>query len=223
VVFDRRAWATLDLPLRRGLLRRGVAELRGAVRDVDFEPLDAAARFSQTAAPGQSCEAAGGLRLRVERNRLVLAEAGQGQPAPGPQIDAAGRLGEGWRLEVQRLEVGEWDWNQVAGAATWEAYVDADRASAGLAARRRRSGERFQPLGLGGHSAKLADYMVNARVPAEWRAGWPVVACGGEVVWLAGLRLDERYRVRPETRAVLRLRFVPTSSPDRRTGYETAP
>ena len=208
VVFDRDTWRKLDLPLLRGLLRNGVAKLRGMVRDVDFAPLDAAARYSRSAEPGRSCDVPGGLRLSILPDRVVLAEpAAVASAHPGPRLNASGQLSGGWRFDINRLEAGQWSWDDVVAAETWVVFVDAARVTIPLTLRLRRPGERFQPLGLGGHSAKLSDAMVNAKVPAEQRASWPVVACGDGVVWLAGLRLDERFRVRLDTAAVLRLSF----------------
>jgi tRNA(Ile)-lysidine synthase len=40
------------------------------------------------------------------------------------------------------------------------------------------------------------------------RDRWPLVVCGDDIVWVAGLRLDERFKVTPETTTVLRLQFA---------------
>jgi tRNA(Ile)-lysidine synthetase-like protein len=210
VAWDRGAWQALSLPEQRALLRRGIERLHGAVRDVDFGPLDAAARFGRTAAPGQGRDLAAGLRLAASGDRLVLT-AGAEAPAltgDGPLLDEAGCLSGGWRLEVETLAKGAWDSAAVKAPRDWEAFVDAGRVTEPLKVRGRQAGERFQPLGLGGHRDKVSDFMINARVPAELRDRWPLVACGGAVVWLAGLRLDERFRVTPASEAVLRLRFT---------------
>jgi tRNA(Ile)-lysidine synthase len=207
--WDRVAWQALSLPEQRALLRRGIERLRGAVRDVDFAPLDAAARFGRTARPGQSREVAAGLRLAALDDRLVLT-AGElfGQEGDGPLLDHEGGLAPEWRFEAETLPAGTWDWPAVTTPGDWEAYVDAQRVTGPLAVRGRLVGERFQPLGLGGHSVKVSDFMINARVPAALRDRWPLVACGEALVWLAGLRLDDRFRVTPQTKAVLRLRIA---------------
>ncbi|MCC6190137.1 MAG: tRNA lysidine(34) synthetase TilS [Anaerolineales bacterium] len=209
VVWDRTAWRDLTRPEQRALLRRGIERLRGAVRDVGFDPLDAAARFSGLAHTGQTFTLPGGLRLKVKSDRLVLAgKAAARLGAGGPLLDAGGRLADGWRIEVEALAAGAWQWTDVTNSAAWEVYVDAARVPAPLEVRRRRPGERFQPLGLGGHSDKVSDHMINAKLDAALRDRWPVVACGPVVVWLPGLRLDDRFKVTAETRAALRLRFI---------------
>jgi tRNA(Ile)-lysidine synthase len=213
VAWDRGAWQALSLPEQRALLRLGIEQLRGVVRDVDFAPLDAAARFGRTAAAGQSCDIAAGLRLVAGYRRLVLVEGPAAPPdLDVPLLDARGELPDEWRLDQESLSKDAWDWNRVTGSGPWVAYVDAARVTAPLAVRARRPGERFQPLGLAGHSDKVADYMINARVDAALRRRWPLVTCGPRVVWLAGLRLDERFKVTEDTQTVLRLSFAPTAT-----------
>ncbi|MCC5848855.1 MAG: tRNA lysidine(34) synthetase TilS [Verrucomicrobia bacterium] len=54
-------------------------------------------------------------------------------------------------------------------------------------------GDRYSPLGLQG-SAKLSDLFINARIPARIRKRWPVVTCGGEIVWVPGFRVAEAWK-----------------------------
>ncbi len=200
VVFDRAAWRGLGAAEQRALLRRGAAQLLGDARDLDFGPLEAA-RVASRAEPGRRCEVARGLTLAVEAERLVLS-AGE---RPGPEypllLEAGGRLPAGWRLVAEAAA-------DDGGEDPWQARVAAEALTAPLVVRARRRGEKFQPLGMGGQHMKVTDFMVNAKIAAAARDRWPVVVCGEAVVWVAGLRLDERFRVRPETTERVRLRFV---------------
>ena len=63
----------------------------------------------------------------------------------------------------------------------------------------------MQPLGLGGHSTRLKEMMIDRKIPAGLRALWPVVATAERVVWLAGQAVDERSRVSAESGPVLHL------------------
>jgi tRNA(Ile)-lysidine synthetase-like protein len=202
-VFDRAAWQQLGLPEQRAVLRRGAAQVLGDARDLDFAPLDAAARFAAEAAPGRSCEVARSLRLTVEPERLRLHMGA----LPGPDypllLDEDGRLPAEWRLVVEPD-------TEAGPTGGWQASVAAAALTEPLVVRARRRGERFQPAGMGGQHMKLSDFMINAKVAAAARDRWPVVVCGAAVVWLPGLRLDERFRPLPETPLAgrVRLRFA---------------
>ena len=72
-------------------------------------------------------------------------------------------------------------------------------------------GDVMCPLGMHGQSKKLSDLMGEAHVPVAERAAQPVVHTSptGSVVWVAGLRADERMRCTPATRQLLELRILP--------------
>ncbi len=213
VAFERSRWLALSVPEQRGLLRAAVVRLRRHLRDVDFTPLAAAVQFSRAAAPGRSCDVLAGLKLSVGGETVTLHAWGTAaEPSRqhgGPLLAADGHLAAGWRFAVDPLGPEEWSPGQPPPMphSAWSTYVDAGRLTESPCLRARLPGDRFRPLGLAGHSAKLADFMVNQKIPATLRGQWPVVVCGEQIVWVAGLRLDERYKVRANTQRVVRLCF----------------
>ena len=63
-------------------------------------------------------------------------------------------------------------------------------------------GDRMRPVGLGG-TKTLQDLFTDRKVPRALRRTLPVVEAGGEIVWVAGVALDERAAADPgETGAV---------------------
>jgi tRNA(Ile)-lysidine synthase len=88
-------------------------------------------------------------------------------------------------------------------------YVDLEQTGAELRVRGRRPGDRFVPLGMSG-SKKLQDFLVDEHVPLEQRDSLPLVATSaGAIVWVVGMRIDERFKVTPGTSTAIRLQFVP--------------
>src|SRR5579859_2323516 len=205
VIFDRSRWQALSVAQQRALLRLAVGQLVAGPDEIEFAPLEAAVQFSRDAEPGRSCELAGGLVLRVGDQRIIVTG-----PTPAPDTAdrprvVAGRLAPGWHLLCERLENDGWSLAQISAAPRWTAYVDADRLDQPVSWRARQPGDRLQPLGLDGHTVLLSDFLVNQKVPAEQRDEWPLLMCGEEIVWVAGLRMDERYKVTDDTRQVMRL------------------
>jgi tRNA(Ile)-lysidine synthase len=88
-----------------------------------------------------------------------------------------------------------------------QAVIDACRIER-LRVRNWRRGDRFQPLGMKG-TKKLQDFFVDEHVAREKRARVPLVVDGSTIVWVAGMRVDERYKVTPATTRTIRLRFSP--------------
>jgi tRNA(Ile)-lysidine synthase len=61
-----------------------------------------------------------------------------------------------------------------------------------------------------GQSKKVADVLADAQVPAADRAAVPILRTSpsGQVVWIAGIRADERARAHVDTHVLLELTLV---------------
>ncbi len=69
-----------------------------------------------------------------------------------------------------------------------------------------KPGDRFIPLGNSGFM-KLQDFFTNLKVPRAERRKIPLVCRGEDIVWVAGFRIDDRYKVSDDTREVVRLEW----------------
>jgi tRNA(Ile)-lysidine synthase len=77
--------------------------------------------------------------------------------------------------------------------------VDADKTGGVIVLRHWRAGDRFQPIGLKS-AAKLQDLFVNAKIPAARRRELVLAtASNGEIFWVEGLRIGERFKLTPQT------------------------
>jgi len=67
-------------------------------------------------------------------------------------------------------------------------------AHAAFTVRNRRNGDRFHPLGLA-QPKKLKDFLIDRKIPAERRDRLPLLVWNGEIVWIAGVEVSERFKV----------------------------
>lgn len=84
------------------------------------------------------------------------------------------------------------------------AQVDADRLRYPLTLRRWREGDWFVPFGMTGRK-KVSDFLVDAKVSAPAKARQFVLLSGDDIVWLVGRRIDDRFRLTPETENVVKI------------------
>jgi tRNA(Ile)-lysidine synthase len=84
---------------------------------------------------------------------------------------------------------------------------DARRAGSALWLRTRQDGDRFRPLGMGGHTVKLSDFLTNQKVPFAVRDRLPLLIGEEGILWVCGQRLDECVRVRSGTQRVIAMHF----------------
>jgi tRNA(Ile)-lysidine synthase len=82
-------------------------------------------------------------------------------------------------------------------------FFDADKIGGEIILRHWRPGDRFQPIGLKS-AAKLQDLFVNARIPAARRRDLVLATTAdGEIFWVEGLRIGERFKLTPQTARML--------------------
>ncbi|HEX68463.1 MAG TPA: hypothetical protein ENG13_05335 [bacterium] len=85
-----------------------------------------------------------------------------------------------------------------------EAYLDVRGLKFPLIIRNRKEGDKFHPLGAKGEK-KLKDFFIDRKIPLRERNFIPLVLSGNEIVWVAGVEINHRYRVREDTSQMLHL------------------
>lgn len=100
-------------------------------------------------------------------------------------------------------------------------WFDYDKIKESLTVRCRLTGD-FLTIGDGsGHMIhkSLKDYMVTEKIPREIRNSVPLLAEGSHVLWLAGYRISEYYKVCRNTKRILQVQLK-VSCPDSGTEDE---
>jgi len=81
--------------------------------------------------------------------------------------------------------------------------VDADKVQFPLTVRSWQQSDFFYPFGMKVRK-KLSDFFINQKVPLHVKADIPLLINGNEeIIWAAGHRLDNRYRVTENTKKVI--------------------
>jgi tRNA(Ile)-lysidine synthase len=210
VAMSASAWKSQPIAIQRSLLRKAVAGLNPGLRDLDYAAIERAVIFLNSHSTGK-CDLTAGITLSLEREDIFLLLGGAELPADDwPQIQEGMvfeleipgecRFRNGWVLKSYLVVDLERIFRIVVeNEDLYRVWMDLDQLSVPLIIRPRLPGDRIQVLGMGGQSTKLSDLMINAKLPQRVRQSWPVVVSGKYVAWAPGLRMNERYRVVPET------------------------
>ncbi len=218
----REDWLAQHPAIQRRLLRRAFADqlAPGAGRELGWEAVEEARERIGSGEP-EAMTLPGGVRLAAGDRGFSLS-AGRSGPLGIPPLQAEGAplplaLSGATQWQDWRFEAVSRDRRLGEGARQgdpWRTVLDLEAVGSGPLLRGRRPGDRMQPLGMGGQHKRLQDLFVDAQVPQDQRDRWPVlVTADDQVVWVPGLRLDERFRIAAGTRRVLALTVRPPAGP----------
>ncbi len=225
VALDAARLAALDVAVARRVVRAAILsveeECRLEARHIKrVLRLVAAGKGSATVPMGVDCRVSYGMLLIRSRRAPEIPDHGWLE-VPALSVGALG-VGEMMRSDgsvvtARLLEAAPGQdaeaLARAAGAGS-RSTVLLDAAAAGIGPAGGRlwvdtpqAGDVMCPLGMHGQSKKLSDLLGEARVPAAERGSVAVVRRDalGPVVWLAGIRADERGRCTSSTRLLLEL------------------
>ncbi|MEX0620886.1 MAG: tRNA lysidine(34) synthetase TilS [Solirubrobacterales bacterium] len=158
-----------------------------------------------------------GGRIDLGQGASMAAESGTVavEPGGGSPEDFSSGSAETTELEYPgRVEWGSWTILAEVMEPPFEpeglqvATLDADRLGPLLEIRGWRTGDRIAPLGMGG-SKSLQDLFTDSRVPRSRRRALPLLVSQGEIAWIPGLAVGERFRLTPETKRAIRFKVEP--------------
>jgi len=126
----------------------------------------------------KSLDLGDGLRAVAEYGTLRFTRACDAAPVAPVELAVPGhaRFGQ-WDVEARVDGVGDVAVIGLGPVVTLRAW---------------RDGDRMRPAGLGG-TKSLQDLFTDRKVPRALRRTLPVVEAGGEIVWVAGVAVDERF------------------------------
>jgi tRNA(Ile)-lysidine synthase len=207
IIIDKKDFISLPSALKRHLLRVSIEALLGNVKDIEASHIEDMLHALEKPA-GKRISLPGGLNFTIEYDRYILGPA-TASLCPFPPLENETKLNIPGRTVIPGWDIRAviTDPSSVKGKHDeFTAFFDMDKAGNGIMVRRRRRGDRFQPLGMS-RSKKLNEFMIDARIPRAWRDCIPLVASPERILWVVGWRIDERAKITDRTRKVLRLKF----------------
>jgi tRNA(Ile)-lysidine synthase len=137
-----------------------------------------------------SIDLGAGLLAIAEYGTLRFSRAADAEPPAPVELAVPGRA-----------RFGDWEVEARLGGPGDVAVTDLGPA---VRVRSWRDGDRMRPVGLGG-TKSLQDLFTDRKVPRALRRTLPVVEAGGQIVWVAGVAVDERFAAAEDDPAAVAL------------------
>jgi tRNA(Ile)-lysidine synthase len=142
-------------------------------------------------------------RILKDRNWLIISPLAE---APADHVlieEPTGKvLYEGGTLELQLLAV------QAPTADATVAWLDATAIQFPLLLRKWRPGDYFYPLGMR-KKKKLARFFIDSKLSLPQKEKVWVLEMDKKIIWVVGMRIDDRFRVTERTTQVLKIASLP--------------
>lgn len=196
----------LNIVILRRALRFAIDSVKG-LKGLSFDHIEDIIRLIKTGKPGDRIYLPQGVRAIKGYSTLVITaeppkklstyEVNSPQDIYLKETSMVLSLKEIKREELQDFGDGK---NTI--------YVDMDKIKFPLIVRARKPGDYFYPFGFG-KKKKLQDFFVDEKVPRDERDAVPIIESDGNIVCIAGYRLDDRFKIDDNTKKCLQIKILP--------------
>ncbi|MEJ2231802.1 MAG: tRNA lysidine(34) synthetase TilS [Nitrospirales bacterium] len=206
--FDRLALLSVPLPIRRRVMRRSLQQFGGTPQSPRFDIVERVLDRLEHGQSGWTIECIG-VRIGQEYDRLVVRRR-EGRNLPSTDLSSMRVVslpipGEVvWIPTGQRIAVSMKSPPVMKGHGhSSEVHLDPATFTPELTLRSWLPGDTFCPKGFGGRHKKLQDFFSDIKLPRSQRTKVPLLVAPEGIVWVGGLRADERFQVSPSTTSVV--------------------
>lgn len=133
-------------------------------------------------------------------DRIVLRERGESGGFLHVITSPSSVINDRFSFSVRRVRNGK---NKRSNNPSIE-YVDGGKITFPLTVRSWSAGDAFIPLGMKGRK-KISDLFGEKKMTSEQKSSTPVVVSGDAIVWVAGVRLDDRFKITRSTKSIFQL------------------
>ena len=201
----------LELPiaLRRRVTRQLIGKVKKDLRRISWDHIESVQELVNAEKPQSSLGLPGGIQIKRTYDQLVFSAETKGKLRPFSfLLDGPGKYSFeeiGRTISVEEMPNRR---DLDFGHSPWTAFLDLEKLRYPLTLRSLRPGDRFVPLGMTGHK-KLKDFFVDLKIPRDQRYSTPILCCDNSLIWVCGFRIDDRFKVTPETKRVMRVTLDP--------------
>ena len=215
IVLNARALLGKQRIIQAEVVRRAVCLTVSHEQDLSFTHIDAILRLLDDPASGKEVHVPRPIVVRKQYDRLEFRPLADEEPPPELVtvfVDCPGHTPLpmlGLELSVEICDVDPARMKDILeNTNRFEEWLDFETIRPPLLVRGRREGDRFCPLGTPG-TKTISDFLSEQKIDPAVRARTGILWDQDGPLWVMPLRIDERAKLRPQTRKALRLTLSP--------------
>ena len=143
-------------------------------------------------------------QLIIDRENLIISEQQNSWEQTEIQLAQMQATLGPWNMEIKEDE-------PVVKSNRMVAVLDLERLHFPLQWRKWRAGDSFYPLGME-HHKKISDFLIDQKISRADKDVLTVLESKGEIVWVAGHRVDNRFKITTQTKRAVTFKIALTST-----------
>ncbi len=208
VTLTRTGLLALPVAIRRRVVRQSFQQIMGHTQGPRFDIVQELLHCLEHGQSGWTL-AIKNVQVSQEYDRLIFSQI-TGAGKPQLDHDQSTEVSVGipgvvvWPLTGQRMVLSLRNVSESSDQPhQMLLHLDGDTFTPELILRNYKAGDVFCPRGMGGRKKKLQDYFSDIKLPRSQRYTVPLLVAPEGILWVGGLRGDERFRVTPSTASVV--------------------
>jgi tRNA(Ile)-lysidine synthase len=140
-------------------------------------------------------------QLIKNRSELIIEEISKTAIESVFLDDTQRQLDKPINLKIELIDIENFKLNPSRNIAS----IDFDKLKFPLILRKWEHGDFFMPLGMN-RMKKVSDFLIDNKVPINEKQRTFVLQSSNDIVWIVGMRIDDRYKFTDKTRKIYQLK-----------------
>jgi len=187
---DLRKFKRLHRALRSSILRLAVEELNKSLRNITSIHLVSADEFLMSGTASGEAELPDEIVIAKGYDSFLVTTRSRLGRKFSYVITAPGK----WRFPEFEVDIEEITAVTLEEEREDVVYLNAGKVVFPIEVRSPKAGDRFTPLGMK-DGKKLKNFFVDEKIPRFERRRVPIFTTGGEIFWIGGMRIDDRFKL----------------------------
>jgi tRNA(Ile)-lysidine synthase len=188
--------------IRSRILRNSIEIIKGNKVDVERKHIDYLDRFAGKKQTGKTVDLGDNIIGEVSYEKLIIRNKDK---IKNYMYNL--EVGINYIEEINKgIKISKHGNNKINNN-TNSILVDSEKVQGQLKVRNRKSGDKFQPLGMKGNK-KVKDYFIDEKIPVRLRDEIPLICDDENIIWIAGYRMNHKYRITEKTSKTIKIEIV---------------
>jgi tRNA(Ile)-lysidine synthase len=201
ISLNRKRYQYFNRAIKRGLIEYCISSiypLNYRVSDKNFCVWD---KFIANAQTGKKHSFFDNGAALAERNQIIFGQIPEIREEIYPlSVDKPVLVDDKYRISMNKLGADDVSFDSDRNTE----IIDGEKSGNRLVVRYWKKGDYFKPLGME-NRRKLSDFFIDLKLSTASKRAIPIVCNQDKIIWIAGFRLDDRFKVTENTKTFYKL------------------